>query len=84
MTKPKITRGRLLAAAAPLAAAPLVGKLVLGGDAAASGHRMLSSHEHADMAMGHAAMIGPGVPAVGGPRDLDALLHPPPAFVPAN
>ena len=80
MTKPKITRGRLLAAAAPLAAAPLVGKLVLGGDAAASGHRMLSSHEHADMAMGHAAMIGPGVPAVGGPRDLDALLHPPPAL----
>ena len=80
MTKPKITRGRLLAAAAPFAAAPLVGKLVLGGDAAASGHRMLASHEHGGMAMGHAAMIGPGVPAVGGPGDLDALLYPPPVL----
>jgi len=27
---------------------------------------------------GHAAMIGEGAPAVGGPNDLDALLHPPP------
>ena len=30
--------------------------------------------------MGHAAMIGAGAPAVGGPHDLDALLHPPPAL----
>ena len=34
--------------------------------------------EHA--AMGHAAMIGDGAPAVGGPHDLDALLYPPPAL----
>ena len=31
-------------------------------------------------AMGHAAMIGPGAPAVGGPNDLDALLYPPEAL----
>ena len=30
--------------------------------------------------MGHAAMIGPGAPAVGGPNDLDALLYPPEAL----
>ncbi len=30
--------------------------------------------------MGHAAMIGEGAPAVGGPHDLDALLYPPPAL----
>jgi len=30
--------------------------------------------------MGHAAMFGEGVPAVGGPHDLDALLYPPPAL----
>ena len=30
--------------------------------------------------MGHAAMIGDGAPAVGGPNDLDELLHPPPAL----
>ena len=30
--------------------------------------------------MGHAAMIGAGAPAVGGPNDLDALLYPPPAL----
>ena len=30
--------------------------------------------------MGHAAMIGDEVPAVGGPNDLDALLYPPPAL----
>ena len=28
--------------------------------------------------VGHAAMIGEGAPAVGGPKDLDALLLPPP------
>src|ERR687892_2821588 len=30
--------------------------------------------------MGHAAMIGPDVPAVGRARDLDALTYPPPAL----
>ncbi len=75
MPKARITRRRLLAAAAPLVAAPLVGRLALEAGAGAAG----SSHgSHA--AMGHASMIGEGVPAVGGPRDLDALLYPPPAL----
>lgn len=75
MPKPRLTRRRLLAAAAPLVAAPLVGRLALEDGAGAAG----SSHgSHA--AMGHASMIGESVPAVGGPRDLDALLYPPPAL----
>ncbi len=75
MTKPRLTRRRLLAAAAPLAAAPLVGRFALDEGAGAAG----ASHAgHA--ALGHAAMIGEAVPAVGGPRDLDALLYPPPAL----
>ena len=41
---------------------------------------MLASHEHGKAAMGHAAMIGPGTPAVGAQGDLDALLYPPPAL----
>ena len=75
MAKPRLTRRRLLAAAAPLAAAPLVGRFALDKGAGAAG----ASHAgHA--ALGHAAMIGDTVPAVGGPRDLDALLYPPPAL----
>ncbi|HEY7381889.1 MAG TPA: multicopper oxidase domain-containing protein [Gaiella sp.] len=83
---PKITRRRLLAGAAPLAAAPVVGKLALGGEASAAGAgdaRHLATHEghdHLHAVMGHAAMIGEDVPAVGGPHDLDALLHPPEAL----
>ena len=84
MTKRTLTRGKLLAAAAPLAAAPLVGKLALDGRAEASSHDH-SSHGHArtptshvEGAIGHAAMVGDEVPAVGGPNDLDALLYPPP------
>ena len=79
MPKSRLTRRRLLAAAAPLAAAPVLGKLAFDGDAAAS-ERKLESHVHNHAAMGHAAMIGEGVPAVGGPHDLDALLYPPPAL----
>jgi FtsP/CotA-like multicopper oxidase with cupredoxin domain len=71
----KLTRKTLLATAAPLAAAPVVARLAVSGDAAAAGH------EHAEhRALGHAAMIGEGVPAVGGPRDLDDLLFPPAAL----
>jgi hypothetical protein len=77
----KLTRRRLLCATAPLAAAPLGVKLALGGEAEASGHdhathRATASHA-GNAASGHAAMIGEGAPAVGGPNDLDALLHPP-------
>ena len=82
----KFTRKRLLAAAAPIAAAPVAAKLAIGGEAQAGGHdhsqhRMPASHVGMSRAaLGHAAMIGKGVPAVGGPNDLDALLHPPPAL----
>jgi FtsP/CotA-like multicopper oxidase with cupredoxin domain len=86
MAKTRFSRGKLLAAAAPLAAVPIVGKLALDDDAVAGGHdhsshshsRSLATHEIG--ALGHAAMIGAEVPAVGGPRDLDALLYPPPAL----
>ena len=76
---PKLSRRRLLAAAAPIAAAPVLGKLALDGNAAAA-ERRLQTHEHGHHAMGHAAMIGPQAPAVGGANDLDALLHPPAAL----
>jgi FtsP/CotA-like multicopper oxidase with cupredoxin domain len=86
MAKTRLTRGKLLAAAAPLAAIPIAGKLALGDSATAGGHdhssharqRSLATHERG--AMGHAAMFGAEVPAVGGPNDLDALLYPPPAL----
>src|SRR5688572_10060052 len=85
MAKNRLTRGKLLAAAAPLAAIPLAGKLAFDDDATAGRHdhashrqRSLATHERG--ASGHAAMIGAEVPAVGGPRDLDALLYPPPAL----
>ncbi len=75
----KFTRGRLLAGAAPLVAAPILGKLALDGDAVAAG-RQPQGHLHSHRSLGHAAMIGANVPAVGGPNDLDALLYPPPAL----
>jgi len=75
MPKSRLTRRRLLAAAAPLAAAPLVGRFALDEGAGAAGVRHAG---HA--ASGHAAMIGETVPAVGGPHDLDELLYPPPAL----
>ncbi|HWQ24582.1 MAG TPA: multicopper oxidase domain-containing protein [Gaiellaceae bacterium] len=85
MAKKRLTRGRLLAAAAPLAAAPLVGKLALDGrETAAHDHAGHGSARvpasHAGGVRGHAAMVGAEAPAVGGPRDLDALLYPPPAL----
>jgi FtsP/CotA-like multicopper oxidase with cupredoxin domain len=75
---PKLfTRGRLLAAAAPLVAAPLAGRLAFGSDGAGPGHDMHAMEvDHA--LLGHAAMIGEGAPAAGGPHDLDDLLYPPP------
>jgi FtsP/CotA-like multicopper oxidase with cupredoxin domain len=67
-----------LAGAAPLVAAPVLGKLALDGDAtAAEQHVHVHRHGH-PQATGHAAMYGESVPAVGAPHDLDALLYPPP------
>jgi len=72
---PKLTRRGLIAGAAPLVAAGPLAKLALAdGDP-----ERLASHlgrSHGDL--GHAAMIGNAVPAVGGPHDLDELLKPPP------
>src|SRR5512147_1246490 len=78
----KLTRRRLLCATAPLAAAPLGLALTRGGAADAAGHDHAAHRSPASYAgaaaVGHAAMIGEGAPAVGGPNDLDALLYPPP------
>jgi FtsP/CotA-like multicopper oxidase with cupredoxin domain len=68
----------LIAGAAPLVVAGPLAKLALADSGGEHDHFHLASHEgrkHA--ALGHAAMIGDQVPAVGGPRDLDALLYPP-------
>jgi FtsP/CotA-like multicopper oxidase with cupredoxin domain len=86
MAKTRLTRGKLLAVAAPLVAVPLVGKAALGADASPAddphaGHvhaRLPANHEVGSL--GHAAMVGEQAPAVGGPSDLDALLYPTPAL----
>ena len=78
MTKP-ITRKRLLAGAAGLAATIPVARLAWPDAASAEHVQGLAGTPHGEHA-GHAAMIGPGVPAPGGPNDLDKLLLPPPAL----
>jgi manganese oxidase len=76
MAKSRVTRKQLLAATAPAIAAVPFAKYALGESQAAT-----PRHAHfAGMAMGgpsHAAMIGDEVPAPGGPKALDDLLHPP-------
>ncbi|MDP9491884.1 MAG: multicopper oxidase domain-containing protein [Actinomycetota bacterium] len=75
---PKFTRKGLIAGAATgVAAAPLA-RLAWPGTAQADPSATHLGHAHADM--GHAAMIGPDVPAPGGPNDLDDLLFPTPAL----
>ncbi len=89
----KLSRRKLIVGAAPIVAAPVLGRYALAGDATAAGHggplHDHSSHDHSrstqghvrgHTASGHAAMIGEAAPAVGGPNDLDALLYPPPAL----
>jgi FtsP/CotA-like multicopper oxidase with cupredoxin domain len=75
--KSRLSRRKLLAGAAPLVAAPALAKLALDGDASAAEHPGHNAHA-APHAVSHAAMFGEGAPAVGGPRDLDSLLYPPP------
>src|SRR5215207_8797535 len=78
MAKKMITRGRLLAGAAPIVVAGPLAKLALADD---HGGAPTASHaRHHDSALGHAAMLGEQAPAVGGPHDLDELLHPPNAL----
>jgi FtsP/CotA-like multicopper oxidase with cupredoxin domain len=52
---------------------PALSKLALDGEAKATEHVGHEAH-----GMSHAAMFGEDAPAAGGPRDLDALLYPPP------
>jgi FtsP/CotA-like multicopper oxidase with cupredoxin domain len=68
----RLSRRKLLAGAVPLVAAPALGRIALGPDAKAADH---TGHSRP---LSHASMIGEAAPAVGGPRDLDALLYPPP------
>ena len=73
MTNSRLSRRKLLAGAAPLVAVPALSKLALDGEAKAAEHVGHEAH-----GMSHAAMFGEDAPAAGGPRDLDALLYPPP------
>ncbi|MBA2385376.1 MAG: multicopper oxidase domain-containing protein [Actinobacteria bacterium] len=73
---PKFTRRRLIAGAAPIVAAPVLGKLALDASAEAATPRTTQGHQGSEH-MGHAAMIGGNAPAVGGPHDLHELLYPP-------
>ncbi len=75
MSKFRLTRRQLVVSTAPaMAAFPLakVGMRIAGGEEA-------HARGAGGPAIGHAAMIGAGVPAPGAPGELDALLLPPPA-----
>ena len=73
---PKFTRKRLLAgAAAGAATAPFV-KVAWPTDAQADPFATHLGHDHSHATSGHAAMVGPDVPAPGGPNELDSLLLP--------
>jgi FtsP/CotA-like multicopper oxidase with cupredoxin domain len=79
MSKSRVTRRQLLAATAPAVAAVPLAKLALDKPAAAATPHV----HHPGMVMAaptHAAMSGHEVPAPGGPKALEALLHPPPAL----
>jgi manganese oxidase len=78
MSNSKVTRRQLIVGSAPvLAAGPLC---VLGATPILAGDKEAAHMGHEHELMGHAAMIGDEAPAPGGPRDLDALLLPPPAL----
>jgi FtsP/CotA-like multicopper oxidase with cupredoxin domain len=81
MPNSRFSRRKLVAGAAPLLVAAPFGasQLMRSGDARAE-DRNASHKGHEHPALGHAAMIGENVPAVGGPRDLDSLLYPPEAL----
>jgi manganese oxidase len=81
----KLTRKGLIAGTAPLLVAGPLAKLALADSNGEHDHLRLASHEgHGHAAQGHAAMIGEQAPAVGGPRDLDALLYPPEPYRPGR
>src|SRR5262245_52592264 len=73
MANSKVTRRQLLVTAAPVAAAVPLTRLVASAPAAAPlGHGAMGMDDASQ------AMIGAGVPAPGGPGELDQLLYPPP------
>jgi FtsP/CotA-like multicopper oxidase with cupredoxin domain len=79
-----LTRRGLLYAAAPLAATPVLASIARGANTPATadehaGH-VVAAGDAPGGPSGHAAMIREHAPAVGGPNDLDPLLHPPPAL----
>jgi FtsP/CotA-like multicopper oxidase with cupredoxin domain len=74
MPNSRLTRRGLIVGAAPLVAASPLAKLAFAGRGPT--HDGGAGH----VAPSHASMIGEGAPAVGGPHDLDALLHPPDAL----
>jgi manganese oxidase len=78
----KLTRRRLIAAAAPLVAAgPLVKTALADDHAHAAGAERSATHEgHEHARAGHAAMIGDQVPAPDRNPAVDALLTPPAAL----
>ena len=77
MAKKGLTRRQVLVGAAPLVAAlPMAGMAAGPSIVGRAGGR---PPPDAGGAHGHASMIGPGVPAPGGPNDLDELTIPPPA-----
>src|SRR5215217_3983740 len=78
MAKKLVTRRRLLAGAAPIVVAGPLAKLALAEDRGDAPAGSPAGHHHASL--GHAAMLREGAPAVGGPHDLDELLHPPNAL----
>jgi len=73
-----LTRKQVLAGSLPIVAAVPLAKLTW--PSAAHGERSATHLGDDRPHEGHAAMIGPEVPAPGGPHDLDALLLPPPAL----
>ncbi|MBA3364192.1 MAG: multicopper oxidase domain-containing protein [Actinobacteria bacterium] len=74
----KFSRRRLLAGAAPVVASVPLAKLAWPSGAHAQDRQAL--HDKHQAHRGHAAMLGPSVPAPGGPHALDSLLVPPPAL----
>jgi manganese oxidase len=74
----KLTRKQLVAGGLAAGAAAPLAKLAWPN--AAQGERLATHHGHEHAALGHAAMIGPDVPAPGGPHDQDYALIPPKAL----
>jgi FtsP/CotA-like multicopper oxidase with cupredoxin domain len=73
-----LTRKQVLAGTLPIVAAAPLAKLAW--PSVAHGERSAAHLGPDQPHAGHAAMIGPGVPAPGGPRDQDAVTIPPPAL----